>query len=93
MVVIDGEKCIGCGICAKDCPAGKIDVKDGKAAYMPGCIQCGHCEAVCQRAAVSIPEYDKDDVEDYDADTFHVDPEQFLHADKFRRSIRSFLDR
>ena len=66
MVVIDREKCIGCGLCAADCPAEKLTVTDGKAVYTPGCIQCGHCVAVCPRAAVSIPEYDMADVEEYD---------------------------
>ena len=92
MIIIDAEKCVGCGLCAKDCPAGKIAVKDGKAVYTPECIQCGHCVAVCPKAAVSIPEYDMDDVEEYDAASFRVDPEHFLHAVKFRRSIRNFRE-
>lgn len=93
MIVIDREKCIGCGLCVKDCPANKLKVEDGKAVYTPECIQCGHCVAVCPRAAVSIPEYDMDDVEEYDADTFTVDPENLLHSLKFRRSIRNYQDR
>ena len=47
MVVIDRGKCIGCGLCAADCPAEKLTVTDGKAVYTPGCIQCGHCESRC----------------------------------------------
>lgn len=93
MIVIDRERCIGCGLCVKDCPANKLKVEEGKAVYTPECIQCGHCVAVCPRKAVSIPEYDMDDVEEYDADTFTVDPENLLHALKFRRSIRNYKDR
>ena len=54
MVVIDRGKCIGCGLCAADCPAEKLTVTDGKAVYTPWFIQCGHCVTVCPRAAVSI---------------------------------------
>ena len=93
MVVIDREKCIGCGLCAADCPAEKLTVTDGKAVYTPECIQCGHCVAVCPRAAVSIPEYDMADVEEYNRETFTVDPENFLHAVKFRRSIRNYREK
>lgn len=90
MIVIDKEKCIGCGLCADDCPAGKIALHEAKAVWSPDCIQCGHCVAVCPQAAVSIPEYEMDDVEEYDPATFTVKPEHFLHAVKFRRSIRNF---
>ena len=89
MIVIDKEKCIGCGLCAADCPAEKLAVENGKAVYTPECIQCGHCVAVCPRAAISIPEYDMADVEEYDRKTFTVDPAVFLRAVKFRRSQSS----
>ena len=29
--VVDEEKCVGCGICAKTCPAGCIEIKEEEA--------------------------------------------------------------
>ncbi len=90
MIQIDTEKCIGCKACEQDCPGRAIKVTDGKAQYVKKCIECGHCVAICPERAVSIPAYDMADVEEYDPDTFHLNPEHYLHAVKFRRSIRNF---
>lgn len=89
MVVIDEKKCIGCGLCAADCIAQNIVIEE-KAHVKQDCFQCGHCVAVCPEGAVSIPEYDMADVEEYDADSFTLQPEAVLHSIKFRRSIRNY---
>ena len=92
MINIKKEKCIGCGACVKDCLGKAIKLIDGKADYIRNCIHCGHCVAICPAGAVSIPGYDMEDVEEYEKDTFTVQPENFLRAVKFRRSIRNFKD-
>lgn len=90
MVEINKELCIGCGSCVKDCAGRALKVEDGKAVYKKDCIHCGHCVAICPVNAVSIPEYDMEEVEEYDKDTFDIHPVNFLHTVKFRRSIRDF---
>ena len=92
MVTVNREKCIGCGLCVQDCPGDKLALEEGKASYTGPCILCGHCVAVCPNAAVSIPEYDMADVEEYDRAGFALDPDQFLRAVKFRRSIRNYRE-
>lgn len=92
MIKIDQEKCIGCGLCAADCLALNIEVKEKKANVKKECLECGHCVAVCPVKAVSISGYDMEDIEDYDAETFTLNPENVLHAIKFRRSIRNYKD-
>lgn len=90
MVKIDPERCIGCGMCADDCLALNIELKEEKANVKNECLLCGHCVAICPEHAVSIPAYDMDDVEEYDSASFQLNPENVLHAIKFRRSIRSY---
>lgn len=90
MVIIETEKCIGCQACVKDCPGNAITLTEEKAEYIRDCIHCGHCVAICPTKAVTIGDYDMDEVEDYEESTFHVCPETYLHAVKFRRSIRNF---
>lgn len=90
MVKVDREKCVGCGMCAADCLAFNIVVEEKKAKVKGECLQCGHCVAVCPVNAVSIPEYEMEDVEEYEAGSFELDPKELLHAIKFRRSIRFY---
>lgn len=90
MVIIDQEKCIGCGLCAEDCSVLNIEIKDKKAQIKKECFQCGHCAAICPKGAVSIPDYEMNDVEEYDPDSFCLEPEKVLHSIKFRRSIRKY---
>lgn len=90
MVKIDKDACIGCGKCIYDCIAWNLRLSDGKASPKKDCFLCGHCVAVCPANAVSIPEYDMADVEDYDKEAFSLAPEAVLHSIKFRRSIRDY---
>ena len=53
---IDPEKCKGCTLCAKKCPAKAIDgdVKKPHAIRQQDCIKCGQCYATCRFGAISV---------------------------------------
>ena len=94
MMKVDKEKCIGCGLCVKDCFVRDIKLVDKKAEIAnERCFKCGHCIAICPMNAVSTDEYNMDDVKEYDKETFNVEAENLLNFIKFRRTVRNFKEK
>lgn len=88
-VLLNSEKCIGCGLCASDCVASCIKIQNGKAtAGQEGCIACGHCEAVCPQSAIVLTGFEEES-ESFNTQT-RLDPQELLQAIRTRRSIRNF---
>ena len=91
-ILIDKEKCIGCGLCEGDCPASNIRILNKKASIVEqNCIMCGHCVAICPKAAVSMTGFDEPPVEI--KEPVRLDPDALLGAIRTRRSIRKFTGR
>lgn len=50
------EKCVGCGVCVKNCNAEAIFFEEGKAKIdEEKCEGCAMCISVCENGAVSVP--------------------------------------
>lgn len=62
-LTVDSEKCIGCGACAKVCPAGCIALEGGKAVRNAqagfGCNACLACMHTCPAHAIACAAGDK----------------------------------
>ncbi|MCU0822147.1 MAG: nitroreductase family protein [Spirochaetes bacterium] len=88
------EKCTGCGICAKACPALVIEINNKKAEHVNKmfCAECGHCVSICPAGAVEDPlaaPGDYPGCEDSDV-TSSGALQKFFRG---RRSVREYKDK
>ncbi|MCR5206912.1 MAG: nitroreductase family protein [Eubacterium sp.] len=88
-IVIDNSLCVGCGKCVKDCVAFALYLEKGKVKAREGCIECGHCFAVCPTGAVDMPGYDTEGCGETVSMT-EIDSAVLLQAMKSRRTVRQF---
>ncbi len=80
-VIIDEEKCTGCGLCTKDCFVNVLYIENGKAkTKASGCAECGHCYALCPAGAISMPGYETDE-KDFDDAKADAEPKGFGDAE------------
>ena len=90
-VIINEEKCIGCSLCVNDCPGFCLYLENGKArTYENGCIECGHCYAICPQGAVRMANYDCR--EEPVVPMTELDSKTLLAAMRSRRTIRHFTE-
>ncbi len=48
------KECVGCGMCAKNCPAGNIVMKNGKPKFGGKCYICARCSFHCPKDCIKI---------------------------------------
>ena len=90
-ILVNEEKCVGCELCVKDCPSGCLYIENGKAyTKKGGCLECGHCYAVCPQGAITMAGYDCPEEAVVPMTEFSSD--KLLAAMKSRRTVRQFTD-
>jgi nitroreductase/NAD-dependent dihydropyrimidine dehydrogenase PreA subunit len=98
-IIIEKEKCSGCGLCVTVCKDFGLEIKEKKAGLsgnsLFGCIACGHCMAVCPNGAIKIRgrELSEDDLLELPAENESVSFENLNNLFVRRRSIREFKDK
>lgn len=57
-ILIDNDKCTGCGSCVDVCPLGVFEIIDEQSvpANLEDCIVCRACETQCPETAIQVIE-------------------------------------
>jgi NAD-dependent dihydropyrimidine dehydrogenase PreA subunit len=57
-IVVNNDKCTGCGTCVDTCPVGVYEIKNGKSVpvKLEECLVCRACEVQCSEGAIQVIE-------------------------------------
>ena len=57
-VMVDNDKCIGCGECVDICPVEVYELQDEKSVPVNAeeCVGCESCIEVCEQEAITVRE-------------------------------------
>ena len=58
IIAVDERRCTGCGLCMPDCPAGSLEVEDGRSHLVDErvCDGGGACVGACPKEAIAVVE-------------------------------------
>lgn len=94
-ITIDKKLCTGCGTCIPVCFHGIIQKNEGEdiptvnREFLPFCSRCGHCEAVCPEAAISVDYSGAGPVPGYPGEN-NISPGDIGSLMTMRRSVRHY---
>jgi ferredoxin len=98
-ILLDIDKCNGCGKCVDVCKDFGLEIIDNKIARSEtavfGCIACGHCMMVCPSGVIAVEGRTLSPVQLFDLPDKNTVPsyESLLAMLQRRRSIREFKDK
>lgn len=91
-LIIDYDRCIGCGQCVRVCIRDNLSVQEGKAVETGGpCFDCGQCEAVCPEDAIRLTRYPGSEPTEYEQSEEVIGYDEMVDFLNRRRSCRLFV--
>lgn len=94
-IIVDEDRCTGCGLCVKMCSSGIISLTDESNVPqmqdedVSHCFYCGHCEAFCPSQALTL-NFLPDEKITLSSNAGNISPDDVAFYLKKRRSVRHF---
>lgn len=91
-LLIDYDRCIGCGQCVNVCIRDNLSLEGRRAVEIGGpCFDCGQCEAVCPKDAIRLIRYPDSEPTEYEQSEEVIGYDEMVDFLNRRRSCRLFI--